>query len=394
MEDELSSEERKTIEKILISCKNYFSSKFPDYKIEIKEYFRNMTFGIQLGVNNTSHQFIVKSFILTEKMKVIFTQEELKNTFLRSLALFTLFSELNLSFFPKMITYNIELLFIVMEKIEGISLDKMLLSENTNNIENELLKYVEILAELHGKTSGKEVLSRYKVLLKNFGYPEELREINWTRGSKKSVNELQKKLQKNGIFLQNSFFTALKYLFLSVQDSDYLSIIHTDLCPDNIIISNNKLFIIDLDTVDYYYFFIDVTFFEIFFPTCWCVGLIPKKIQENMRKRYFKTINKYIAVSEESYKINAFISAVLMETTSLVSYFTEYNGKKSIDYNKWGIDTIYNRIQTRFNLIKELGSKIDGYDEIKKGFEILKTKIQQKYGKAEGLKPYPVFSGH
>lgn len=58
----------------------------------------------------------------------------------------------------------------------------------------------------------------------------------------------------------------------------------------------------------------------------------------------------------------------------------------------WGIDNIHNRIMTRYNLIQQYGSILGDFEPIVQGFKQLQELIEQKYGKTEGLKIYPVFS--
>ncbi len=381
------------LNQMITFCDQFFSEKFGDFTLDKPFFYRKFTFSINVTANNQLTEFVVKSIIRVDKNGQNSNEEWEKYSFRKSLATYSLFDQLHITSFPKMLAYNTDLYLILMNKINGTSLDSFLLNDSQGDIEQYLLMYSESLATLHCLTASKEIFSRYINLLQEFGISERKHEINWVRGSSKSVLKLQKLLTANGYYLPDNFFNALFDAFQTAETSEFLSIIHSDPCPDNIILNDQGLFFIDVVTIDYYYSFIDVAYFEIFFPSCWCAGLIPPHLQDKMRTKYITTYQKYRTIDPETYARHAFIGSVLFETINLIMYLEEYNARKMIETNTtWGIDNIHNRITTRYELIQQYGSKLSNFEPIVQGFRQLLKLIEIKYGKTEGLKFYPVFA--
>ena len=384
--------EKVLIDQMIAFCKEVFTEKFVEFSTSPPTFLRTFIFTLQVTSQNHVYEFVCKSSLKVDEEGLNSMEDWMRDSFFKSLVTFTLINQLHLSLFPTMVAYNEELFLIIMNKIKGISLDSILLADTSTEIEDYLLDFSNNLAVLHGKTASDAVFNDYIDLMHRFGFQDRKKIPSWFRGSLKTVDKLKDLLSSEGFELPNTFYKSLKDLFQTAESSNFLSIIHSDPCPDNVILNNDGLFFVDVDTVEFYYFFIDVAYFEIFFPSCWCVGIIPERTQKKMREKYFETINKYITIDWSTYYTNAFIGSVLYAVVNLVIYFNEYNGKKMIDENKWGIDSIYNRIKTRHEIIINRGTNFPEFKEVVDGFQLFRNLFQTKYGNSEGLKEYPVFS--
>jgi hypothetical protein len=120
------------------------------------------------------------------------------------------------------------------------------------------------------------------------------------------------------------------------------SLIHGDPCPDNALIVDGNVRLIDYEFARPSHALLDGIYWKIGFPTCWCAGRIPADVQSRLDARYRAELGNAIPLvrDDTAYSIElAYMAAVWLFTC--LSWRLDESLKSDA---RWGIWSIRGRL--------------------------------------------------
>ncbi len=314
-----------------------------------------------------------------------------KETYRRSKAVYALGEIADLPF-PRLVAFDDELEILITEFIEGKGLHEILLKGEAAEARKALNLMATSLADLHGRSA--PLREQYRSKLNDFGIrrntlPNWIQSVNFTE-------EKIKELVDFGVTSANELAEAMNLLEAYALASQFIGIVNSDLCPDNVYLTDDSIKMIDLDTFDFYYFFIDVYYFRARI-SCWCVGSLPDQVIGEMEQAYLARLRTYLLISDEEFRLHQLIGALLWFSVDLCMLVRKVEGQWVLDRNsKWGTATLRARVFSRYTHLLSLFPKTIPED-LQVPIMKFKTVIQEvldvvrtKY-KSEQIPFYPAF---
>ena len=171
--------------------------------------------------------------------------------------------------------------FVLMEDFgTGTRLDHALLGEDAALAEKTLVALFATIGRMHAQSIGKQ--GQYDQLRRALGPMTAP-----FKASKKDLEGLGQHFARLGLEPHREFYTECETLLEMVNEpGPFHAYIHSDPCPDNCHWVGSDLRLLDFEGGRYAHALIDGVYPRIHFPTCWCVGRIPKKIMRKAEGAY------------------------------------------------------------------------------------------------------------
>jgi Phosphotransferase enzyme family len=181
--------------------------------------------------------------------------------------------------------------------------------------------------------------------------------------------------------------------FLSSRLSDpgpWLTLIHGDPCPDNALIVDQRIRLIDYEFARPSHALLDGAYWRIGFPTCWCAGRIPAGVAARVDGVYRAELGKSIpsALDDAAYHIELTYMAAVWLFTSLS---WRLDGALAGD-ERWGVWSIRGRLLGYLEGIIEMteaASVLPGINEAAHGWL---SELRRRWPDATPLGLYPAFA--
>lgn len=240
---------------------------------------------------------------------------------------------------------------IVMEDLGPVKrLDQLLLGKDLKAAVDGLMAFMATVGRMHAMTIGQRKIF------------DQLREGLGPRQAEpepKHVVDVQaRKLREfargAGVNLPSDTETDFETLRLFLdKDNPFMAYSHNDLCPDNCLIVDNGIKLVDFETSSYRHALLDGVYGRIHFPTCWCVNQLPPSICEQMEEVYRHELAKGCpeATDDKLFK-RAVVEACAWQLLS-----TMYTGLLNKDL-PWGISTQRQRIVVRLDRFAEVSTAV------------------------------------
>ena len=197
-----------------------------------------------------------------------------------------------------------------------------------------ILAYATALGDLHATTVGCED-SYYDIVRATF--PHDGAKTDHLAVLTRSMDTVQRAL--GGAFDKAELAAIATKLDRS---GPWQTLVHGDLCPDNILFRGGKAFLIDFESGQPGHALLDAAYLRLGFPTCWCAGRLPMDVARDAETAYlnaFKT-SAAIDIDDAGYRLDlAHICAahMLKRTAGLL-------GKALVADEDWGIASVRERI--------------------------------------------------
>jgi hypothetical protein len=152
------------------------------------------------------------------------------------------------------------------------------LSGSPEAAERALLLYATALARLHADTVGC-LEAHHQTLQSIFGAGRERRAPGWR--VEKDASIVASKLGRSA--------PARELALLSARLEDpgpWLCLVHGDPCPDNALLANDRIRLIDYEFAVPGHALLDGIYWSIGFPTCWCAGRVPADVAARVEAVY------------------------------------------------------------------------------------------------------------
>ncbi len=190
----------------------------------------------------------------------------------------------------RMVGANVALGIIVLEEIAPVRgrLDGLLRGEFKvqGGSAEAVLRLALALAHIHGASAGCERLQRYQRIRDATGCKSKA-----PPDAAASVAALVGMANQLGLRYDcESFARQMQSCFESsfAADGDFSSLIHADLCPDNVMVLNKRgdVCVLDFEFCRPGNSLMDVSFLRLGFPTCWCAGPLSRATVRAAERAY------------------------------------------------------------------------------------------------------------
>ena len=273
--------------------------------------------------------------------------------------------------------------FIVIEDVQHQnSLVEPLLGNDRNYAEWALLQYATCLGQLHSDTLGK--VAEFEELYKTLS-PE----MKFTR-SNLNIQQHEFRFEKLGIKLKSNWWLDLETINTMLSNpSEFLAYVHTDACPDNVLIADNKLRLIDFETGRFDHAFIDAACGRMMFPSCWCSKRLPLDLIRQMEHTYRLILIQHCPITEDD---EVFEPALV----NACGFWLLYTLSRHLDYaleqdRDFGISTIRQRILARLRTFIATSREFNRLPSLRDTSSRLLDLLYQRWSDVPDLPLYPAF---
>ena len=273
---------------------------------------------------------------------------------------------------------------IVIEDVQHRhSLVEPLLGGDRSLAEWALLQYATRLGQLHRDTVGK--VEKFERLYRTLAPG-----IEFARASL-NIQQLQSKLGSVAIELGSRWLQDVETINnMLLHPREFLTYVHTDACPDNVLDTGSQLRLIDFETGRFDHVFIDVACGRMMFPSCWCSKALPIDLVRKMEHTH-RAILSETCPSLESGRVfeTALANACGMWLLYTILRHLEPALAKEQDF---GISTIRQRILARLQTFIELSTELDRLAGLRDVSNRLLDTLSKRWSDVPKLPLYPAFT--
>ena len=122
----------------------------------------------------------------------------------------------------------------------------------------------------------------------------------------------------------------------------WLSLVHGDPCPDNVLLVEGRVRLIDYEWARPAHALLDGIYWRMGFPTCWCAGHVPPEVAARLDAVYRRELGRALplALDDDAFRTErAYMTAVWLFTG-----LSWRLGKALEDDDKWGIWSVRGRL--------------------------------------------------
>ncbi|HZQ02346.1 MAG TPA: phosphotransferase [Reyranella sp.] len=214
------------------------------------------------------------------------------------------------------------------------SLVHPLLHGTAQEAETALKSYAEALADLHGRTLG--CLERYRATFDALaGTPRSHKPIGWR------VEDEAEIVSK--VLGHPPPADELALLTSKLRDpGPWLSLVHGDPCPDNALMVDGGLQLIDYEWARPSHALLDGIYWRIGFPTCWCAGRVPDNVAARIDSVYRHALGRWLPLARDDAQFRT--ESAYMAAVWLFTGLSWRLGSALERDDKWGIWSIRGRL--------------------------------------------------
>ncbi|MBO0858152.1 MAG: phosphotransferase [Chloracidobacterium sp.] len=172
-----------------------------------------------------------------------------------------------------------------------------------------------------------------------------------------------------------------------VEPGPFLAYLHHDPCPDNCLITDDGLKLIDFEFGGYGHALGDGIYGRIHFPTCWCVNRLPQHIPPKMEDAYRAELVKGCpeAVDDER-----FYRATVEACAACI--INSHNAMTLQADHRWGISTTRQRALLRFDIFWKMTENYGHLKAVGATIHSIANKLRAQWpAEADAMPYYPAF---
>ena len=191
---------------------------------------------------------------------------------------------------PKFYGGDREAGFFLMEDFgESQDLDHVLTCGSAPTAQRSLVLLADALGKMHAATVGKS--DRYQKVRDELGPGDDLHRLRLAEHARDYGPFLAKQCERLGVEVAAGFIDDVEAIATVMADpGDFLAYTHADACPDNSILVDDRICLIDYEFGSFRHALLDGVYGWIRFPTCWCVRDIPDAVVNEMEDAYRKQL--------------------------------------------------------------------------------------------------------
>lgn len=266
---------------------------------------------------------------------------------------------------------------IVLEDLGAAKqIDHVLLGEDAGAAEAALFAYVRALASLHCASAGRT--DRYHEIRGALG-PRQIR----TYAGR--VADFEKALSERGI--QSGALSAEleRCTETLASPGPFLVYTHGDSCPDNCLIKDDQVWLLDFEWGEVRHALIDGCFPWIHFPSCWCVNRLPDTLPDRLLAAYRTALSEGIPAAGDDVLFGNSLVA-----TSVSGFANNFDVDVSKEDRKWGISTLRQRNRMRIRILARTADD-HGFPALADASSRLGDQLDDVWSDVEPMPIYPAF---
>ena len=245
-----------------------------------------------------------------------------------------------------------------------------------------LLQYATCLARLHRDTLNKaEEFEKLTLAVSpKMQFPQITIDLDWH----------QSMLEKIGINPESNWLSEIKTILDTLNHPDrFLTYIHTEACPDNVLDTGEELRLIDFETGRFGHALIDAACGRMMFPSCWCSKGIPLDLVRQMENTYRGILIERCSAAEDDLIFEkALVSACGFWLLYTLSRHLNSALEKDEDF---GISTIRQRILARLSVFITTSQEFNRFPALRGTSSKLLAELSQRWSNVPALPLYPAF---
>ncbi len=250
---------------------------------------------------------------------------------------------------PRFYAGDRDLGLIVLEDLGDCKrLDQALLGDDPVYAEAMLVAFAATLGRMHALTIGKQ--AEFDRIRNSLGPRESDQHID---KSERLATMLRNLAQMAGVEPALGIDEELRIVSKDLAESvDFHAYLHCDPCPDNCLITEDGLKLVDFEFGGYGHALMDGIYGRIHFPTCWCVNRLPEHIPLKMEAAYRA---EFIKGCPEAADDERFYRAVVEACAARL--INAHNAQMLIEDRQWGISTMRQRALLRFDIFWKMSEE-------------------------------------
>jgi Phosphotransferase enzyme family len=276
--------------------------------------------------------------------------------------------------------------FILLEDVQNQnSLVEPLLGSDHTQAEWALLQYATCLGQLHTETISKA--AKFEELFRTTAPNVQL-----TRATVNIPNH-QLMLENLGIQPDSNWLHDLEAINATISHpGEFLTYIHGDACPDNVLDTGKELRLIDFETGHFGHALIDAAFGRMMFPSCWCANRLPHAMVQQMENTYRAIlIENCSATADDRIFETALVNICGFWLLSTISRHFADAIEKDLDF---GISTIRQRILARLEAFIAISQEFNQLPGLRSTSSRLLELLCQRWFDVPHLPLYPAFQSY
>ncbi|MCI0660105.1 MAG: aminoglycoside phosphotransferase family protein [Acidobacteria bacterium] len=265
----------------------------------------------------------------------------------------------------------------------GKRLDQLLLGNDPGAAETMLVALAATMGRMHALTIGKQA---------------EFERIRGSLGPRNSgasdgdQNRLATMLQSMGQVAGVEPVAGIEEELRVVSETlrepgPFLAYLHHDPCPDNCLIDDDGLKLIDFEFGGYGHALSDGIYGRIHFPTCWCVNRLAAQIPPRMEAAYRAELIKGCPEAADDER---FYRAVVEVCAACV--INSHHAMTLLEDHHWGISTMRQRALLRFEIFWKMTEEYGYLESVGATLRMIADKLRARWpSEADAMPYYPAF---
>lgn len=284
---------------------------------------------------------------------------------------------------------------LLMEDLgEGIRLDHALLSGDPARAEALLLEYAKAHGMLHAAMIGHE--ATYSSQREALGPPLDdasVAALDWLESTFAAM------CASLDVVPSTEALTDVAAVAATIRDpGPFLTLTQGDNCPDNCLLVDGKLRLIDFEGGQYRHALLDGVYGRMLFPTCWCVAGLPEELPGRMERAYRAELARGCPEALDDGIFACAVCAACVfwvldwcHAVPLARLITQ-DLEQPESFKQWQLATGRQRIFTRLRIAAETAEELGRFEALGTTFSAMCVKLRTLWPASDrDMTLYPAF---
>jgi hypothetical protein len=259
-----------------------------------------------------------------------------------------------------------------------------LLNETPADAESALIAYASTLGRLHGATAGQSQrydeiyreLSKHNTGSKSAGRPD--------------VQPFVSQLVLLGIDPGEAAIRDVERAQASLHEpGPFHAFIHGDPCPDNILLTDDGVVLIDFEFAHFGHALSDAAYGRMMFPTCWCCNRLPGSIVDRMETAYRAGLARFVPQASDDGLFHAELTNACAGWV-IGALAWHLKGTLAQD-DEWGIATVRSRVLSRLEAFVKTSEEYGSLPHLRDCAMRVEAELKRRWPETDTLPLYPSF---
>jgi ankyrin repeat protein len=280
--------------------------------------------------------------------------------------------------------------FFLMEDLGGArELDDVLTRGSANEARHALLLLAESLGHMHAISAGHG--EEYQKIRDVLGPGDGRQRLRLADHARDYAPALVERCESLNVKVAPEFAADIEHVARVMADpGPFLTYTHGDACPDNCVLSGDRLRLFDFEFGNFRHALLDGVYGRIRFPTCWCVRDIPAPVVADMELVYRRELVQGCPAAADDHVYSCAVADacaywILENLVQLFDRAMQYEEPKGTATNR-------QRILTRLAEFCEVAERAGHLAGLRQTLERLLAVLRQRW--SDNMPSYDAFGQH